>query len=116
MATSRIIDNVYIVTISGALDREGAAAAQGEVLTAIPAGADVLLDLSAVSYLSSPGLRMLLAISRHVAEGMGRLIVADVPGRCKAVMDLCGVSPHLVMAQTVDEGVRQFKTSARIAA
>lgn len=110
--TIRVIQQVYVVTISGNLDRQSSLIGQARVLAGIPAGADALLDLSAVLYLSSPGLRMLLAISRHVTEHRGRLALAGLHGESRAVMEITGLWSRFSIAETVADGLTLLRNSA----
>lgn len=113
--TTRIVQQVYVVTLSGDLDRQTAPTVQANVQAAIPAGANVLLDLSGVSYLSSPGLRMLLAVARYVTDHHARLALVGVHGESKAVMEITGLGRHFLMVETVAEGLYQLGGASRYA-
>jgi anti-sigma B factor antagonist len=103
--TTQIIQQVSIITVNGDIDRQTAPALQTAVQTAIPAGAHVLLDLSRASYLSSAGLRVLLAVSRYITERQGRLALVGVHGEIKTVLEITGLFQQFVMAATIGDGL-----------
>ena len=66
----RAIGQVVVVSVAGDIDGRTAPQARDEVAAQVPQGASILLDMSGVAYMSSAGLRMLLATYRQV-KGSG---------------------------------------------
>jgi len=107
-------DNVTIVQPTGRLDHAQATAfleALAPHLAACSAtGPALLLDFSAVDYISSVGLRALLIITRQVNAQHGRVAVA---ARQPAVREVFEISRfHLVLKSwdSVAEGVAALGT------
>lgn len=67
-----------------------------EKLDPLPAGeGDVILDLSAVGFIDSSGLRVLIDAHQR-AEQLGRRVVMTAPSAAVArLFDISGLSPHL---------------------
>src|SRR5947207_15591620 len=85
-------EGVAVVELTGKL--AGATAGRTEKLLVERAvGArHLVLDLSAVGYLSSTGLRVLLAAGERLRAARGRLILCAAPAYIKDVLDLSGFS------------------------
>lgn len=83
---------VRILALSGTLDFASADAAQERLLAAVGARPEcVLVDLAGVTYLGSAGLRVLLAVDRHVKGFQGVLALVAPEGNVRQVLDLAGL-------------------------
>jgi anti-sigma B factor antagonist len=103
---------VRVVVIEGDLDAATAAEADGGLGGLVPVDGPVLFDLGRVSYLSSTGLRVLLLMF-HRARGRGvPLALADVPREARAVLAATGLLEAVVVADSVDEGIRALTPRA----
>lgn len=79
-----------VLEIVGEMDASSSATLPDRLLPLIPAGQQVRLDLSEVSYISSAGLRTLLLVYRHAQEGGGRVTLARLPEQVRFVMSATG--------------------------
>ena len=87
LAPSGVVD----LEVAGALERQ-----LGAALAGVPEGASVLLDLTGVRLLDSAGIRALLN-ARRLADTTGRrLRITGASGIVRNVLDLTGVSDHLL--------------------
>ncbi|MDR2175074.1 MAG: STAS domain-containing protein [Synergistaceae bacterium] len=83
-----------VVELCGRLDADGAPLLQkafdemGEGLY----GADAAVDFSAVDYISSSGLRVLLVLQKKVHAARGSLNVRNLNGAVREVFDMTGFS------------------------
>lgn len=86
-------EEVLIIKLSGRLDSVSSGDFQTE---AVPKcrGRNVTLDMSGVTYLSSAGLRTILAIDRSVGTGK-KLSVVNAQDAVKDVLDMSGFSEFL---------------------
>jgi anti-sigma B factor antagonist len=62
-----------VIAISGELDAAASASLRDRLISLIPAGSMIRLDLSGLTYISSAGLRTLLLVYRH-AQGEGSAV------------------------------------------
>lgn len=87
------IQNIPVVTVTGRLDSESMPAfdAQMAPLLAQPHGR-ILMDLGAVTFISSLGLRSLLRIIKHAAASGGRAALFAVPAPILEVIEMTGFS------------------------
>ena len=81
------------LAVSGRLDMTSAAGVEEDLGSLIDAGERrVALDLTAVDYLSSAGLRAVLIAAKRLRQLEGALVVVGPTGNVKEVLDLSGLS------------------------
>lgn len=107
--TNETIDGTAVVQIEGDIDGTTAPAAQTEILPLIEAGCRIVLGMSAVNYMSSAGLRMLLLMFRKVAAAGGQLVLTGLSEDIKDTMALTGFLDFFATADTVDAGLELLK-------
>jgi stage II sporulation protein AA (anti-sigma F factor antagonist) len=72
-----------IIPLQGQINSANATALEAEVLTILDGGIKrLLLDFSALDYISSAGLRMVLVVAKRIKKEGGLLV-------------LCGMQPHV---------------------
>ena len=102
---------VLVLRPAGGLDSAGAAAVAPAFRAAAPDGARVVVDLSAVDFLATPGVTMLLTASRRLAETGGRLVAAAATPAVDQVIRRCRLDGVLRLTPTVAEGIVRAKAS-----
>lgn len=70
--------DVTILRPSGRIDNETSPAFQARLLASVATARNVLLDLEAVEYISSAGLRALMVASKQSKTSQGRIGVASL--------------------------------------
>ena len=79
------------VTISGRLDANSSAEAESQLIEGIAKGKGVvLLDLSALEYVSSAGLRVMLVAAKRVQQRGGKMALFGMSGNVREVFDISG--------------------------
>ncbi len=92
LAESKIGD-VYVLTIEGDVDAGTAPEVEERLQALIQASArQLVLDLSAVPYVSSAFLRVVLSTARDIRHKGGDLRLAGLQPSVRAVFDLSGFS------------------------
>ena len=88
------------------LDSSTAADFETELLGRIGQGATaVLLDLSAVDYISSAGLRVILLAGKRLKAGGGRLGLCGLTEDCLEAFRISGFDTLFPLYKSVDEGL-----------
>lgn len=85
------------ISVHGELDIATADELERELRAAVSCG-DVVLDLRAVSFMDSSGLRALLVASREAREAGRRLLVLPGSGQVLRVIEMAQVAEHLELA------------------
>jgi anti-anti-sigma factor len=108
-------DNVTIVTLSGDLDATTAEAVAERVFLELGRDSsegglatNVVIDLSGVAFMSSAGLRAILATTQEARNLGGDLRLASGNKNVKRVLDFSGFTKILKYYDTVPEAVSSF--------
>ena len=100
---------VMVIGVSGRLDSVTSDALDKEVRTQLAAGRTRLVfDLSALDYISSAGLRVLLMAARAL-RGKGSLALAAPQPRVQQVFDIAGVGGLVPVYESTTEAVGALK-------
>jgi anti-sigma B factor antagonist len=96
-----------LVTIAGAIDGKTAPEVQEQLRPVFDGGGNVVMDMSAVDYMSSAGLRLLLLIYRDFTARRRRLVLAGISPEIKAVMQHTGFLGFFIVAENVEQASAQ---------
>ncbi len=100
---------VLLLRIIGRLDALSSEATEKRVLAIIRKDdLNVLLDFTEVSYLSSAGMRMLLAVFKRVREHSGKLAVCSVDDGVMDVLKMSGFDEVFAVFPNQEEALHQF--------
>jgi len=98
-----------LVSLQGRIDSATASAFEQAVqdVFARP-GARVLLDFSAVDYISSAGLRVVLMAAKRAKQAQGRLLLCGLPQHVREVFEISGFLKIIDSVADRSEGLRQL--------
>lgn len=102
-------NDLYIVTLIGRMDTFTESDFESMVLPLVNVETRFLLDMSAIEYMSSAGLKGLLLLSRQIAETNGQLVLVGVSDNIQNVMSLTGVLEFFTLRHTVADGLKMFQ-------
>ena len=88
------------IVVRGQVNNDSAVQLQQSLEKALAAAAPLrcALDLAGVSYISSSGLRVLLAITKRIRNSGGRLVLCGLQPPVQAVLELSGFTRILAIA------------------
>ena len=96
--TTRDVNDVKVVQIEGELDTGSSPNAQNQLDQLRGQGVKkILLDLTNLDFISSAGLRVLLATAQELKEDGGDLRVCSLNREIKEVFDISGFSTLLMV-------------------
>ena len=96
--TTRDVNEVKVVQIEGELDTGSSPNAQNQLDQLRGQGLKkILLDLTKLDFISSAGLRVLLATAQELKEDGGDLRVCSLNREVKEVFDISGFSTLLMV-------------------
>ena len=96
--TNRDVNDVKVVQIEGELDTGSSPNAQNQLDQLRGQGVKkILLDLTNLDFISSAGLRVLLATAQELKEDGGDLRVCSLNREVKEVFDISGFSTLLMV-------------------
>ena len=103
-------DGVLVVTLKGRLDAVTSPQVEKDIAGLVDGGEHkVLLHFGGVTYLSSAGMRMLLATTKKLKMLEGSLVVTDVDDRVMDVLKMSGFDHVIDLAATEEEGLKKFQ-------
>lgn len=71
----------------------------------------IILDLAAVNYVSSAGMRVLIDVQKSCKRpGRGELILLNVPTRVRETLELAGFVPLFKIFDGLDKALEYFST------
>lgn len=80
------------LSLTGELDLVSAPKLEGELMTVESAGpGELLIDLEAVEFIDSTGLRVLLGATRRARAAGQKLLVRHVRGQVRRLFEIAGV-------------------------
>jgi anti-anti-sigma factor len=107
--TSKTVDSVTVVHLEGNLDTNTSVEAQENLNKLIDEGASkVLVNFEKVDFVSSAGLRILLATAKRLSGTGGNLRITNLNETVNEVFEISGFSTILSVFPTEEEGVKGF--------
>jgi anti-anti-sigma factor len=105
----RVENGVLIIAISGRLDAASAPIAEGEINKALEGEQNRLLfDLSALEYLSSGGLRVILSAAKEIRKREGKVALAALTQYVYEIFEVSGFTAMLPIKDSVEEGLKEL--------
>jgi anti-sigma B factor antagonist len=107
--SEKIIQNVGVLTVSGQIDASSAPEMEKALHSLVEAQhGKVVVDLAKVDYVSSAGLRVLLAGIKQARGLGGDLRVAGLQPQVKEVFDIAGFTPLFKIHADATAAVNSF--------
>jgi len=106
---SNTIDSVTVVEMEGNLDTNTSVDAQEHINTLIDDGAvKLLVDFAEVDFVSSAGLRVLLATAKRLGGSGGSLRICGLNEAVNEVFEISGFSTILDVFPSRDEALKGY--------
>ncbi|SEK10252.1 stage II sporulation protein AA (anti-sigma F factor antagonist) [Variovorax sp. OK605] len=98
--------DVLVVRLAGRLDSSSAPELERMLLEQFTAGLKRLVfDFSALDYVSSAGLRVILLAGKKLRAAQGKLALVGLRDMVREVFEMSGFLTLFAVTDTVDEGV-----------
>lgn len=105
----KILEQVTVVEIAGDIDGKTAPEIQGQILSLVQPGVKMILDMTQVGYMSSAGLRVLLAMYRQAKSSDGHVVLAGLSEEIEDTMSMTGFLRFFTTSETVEAGLAALK-------
>jgi anti-sigma B factor antagonist len=102
------IDNLQIVTLEGDIDSSVASEVTEKIIPLVTEKAKIILDMTAVAYMSSAGLRTLLSIHRQASNSDVPLILVGLSEEIKDTMSVTGFLNFFTVSKSVEDAKSQL--------
>jgi len=97
--------NVQRVVLEGRLDVAGTQAAEPQFNAAVAAGANVIVDLGKVPFISSIGIRMLIAGAQSLAKKSGKMVLMNPDELARKILKTTGLDQLVPICNSMDEAL-----------
>ena len=105
----RTVEQIVVVELDGKIDSKTAPQVQAQISPLVQRGSRIVLDMTGVTYMSSAGLRLLVAAHRQVADSNGKLALAGLAERVRDTMSITGFLPFFTIYDTVQAALAALK-------
>lgn len=102
-------DGATVLRFSGRLDGTNSAETDTKLADAVGRNPTLILDLSALDYISSAGLRVLLKAAKQAQTGKQKLLLAGLQPSVKQVFDISGFSTLFATFANRDDALRSLR-------
>jgi anti-sigma B factor antagonist len=106
--STRTVDNVTVVDISGSLDTQTSGTASDEMAKIVGNAEKMLLNLENLEFLSSAGLRVFLRTAKQQKGSGGAIKVCSATGVVKEVMEISGFGSLLDLHESETDALAAF--------
>jgi len=109
MEVSKKAENgAQVVAVNGRVDAVTAPELEIELNGCIDGGANtIVIDLSALEYISSAGLRVILAIAKKLKTSGGDILLTGLGGAVKEVFEISGFYSIFKVFDSAEEALKQ---------
>jgi len=90
----------------GRLDAVTSESVEADIMPAITEGGRYLYNLASLDYVSSAGLRVLLATSKEIQRRQGRFVMCAPNSNVRHILEISGFASIFHLVDTVEEGRR----------
>jgi anti-anti-sigma factor len=105
--THRLENEILMIAIKGRLDAATAPIADETIKKTLEENTSQLLfDLSAMEYLSSGGLRVILGAAKEIRRREGKVALAGLTQYVYEIFDVSGFTAMIPIKDTVEEGLK----------
>ena len=101
--------NVTVVSVSGRVDATTAPELVDKLTAVVNEGKTrLVIDFEKLEYVSSAGLRALLATAKLIESKSGRLVLSGLRGPVRQVFEISGMMAVFQVVDTETEAIGQF--------
>ena len=106
--TTQTKNNIVYITIQGSIDSNTAGELQSRIMEELTSCNRVIMDLTAVVFLSSAGLRVLLMLYRQLNANGGKVLLVNVSEEICDIMSMTGFINFFELYGSLEEAEKQF--------
>ncbi|WP_438292945.1 STAS domain-containing protein [Streptomyces sp. HUAS TT7] len=100
--TTRTVGRATVISLDGEINSTTSGGLQAQLLPFIDEFAEVLVDLTGVTYISSAGLRTLLIVHRRAQQVAAEIVLIGLSDEVRFVMNATGFLDFFKIADDLD--------------
>lgn len=102
------MQGVCVMTISGRIDSNSSDELEKSLHNAINNNSRIIMDLADTEYISSSGLRILLAGKKIVKERNGEIVLASLQPVVRDVFEIAGLARLFFIKKNLEDALSQM--------
>ncbi|HUU75635.1 MAG TPA: STAS domain-containing protein [Methanoregulaceae archaeon] len=103
--------NVTVVSLMGRMDASSSPEAEAGMSRLISSGSRrVVVDMSGLDYISSAGLRVMLASLKKLRNDGGQLVLVGLKPEIRKIFEIAGFHRIFTIYPTADQALHSFDT------
>jgi anti-sigma B factor antagonist len=99
-------DGISIVKLTGRMDAQGTQEIESKFMDQACSQKSVIVDLQAVDFLASVGIRTLLVVAKAVAKRGGKMVLLNPDPTITRILEVSGVDSFIPVHRTIEEARR----------
>ena len=99
------IENIFVIGLEGSLDSQSAQEIKDVIFPLTEQGQKILLNMQAVDYMSSAGLRFLLLMYQNMNKSHGNLVLYGLSPRLMDVVEMTGFRDNFTIVDRYETGM-----------
>ncbi len=107
--TGKEIDDISVIKISGRVDPITSKDLELVLNQAIDLNSRIIVDLADTEYISSSGLRVLLACLKTLKEKNGKMILASLQPVVREIFEISGFSRLFLIRRSLEDAVNSLQ-------
>ncbi len=107
--TDKKIDNISVIAVSGRIDSNASKDFETVLNQAIDTNSKIIIDLEDTEYISSSGLRVLLASLKMLRQKKGEMRLTSLQPVVRDVFEISGLSRLFSINKNLDEAVNSLQ-------
>lgn len=106
----KTVGDIQVIALFGDIDANTAPQVQQRVLPLAVARSKLVLNLTNVAYMSSAGLRLLLALYRQTTAKEGQLVLVGLAQDIRQTMSVTGFLGFFTTCDTLELGLKTLRS------
>jgi anti-sigma B factor antagonist len=99
-----------VLSLAGEIDVANVAQVRSAAVELLERGAtSLIVDLSAIEYIDSSGMGMLVGLKKRLADSNGNITIVGVGGRVKRVFEVTGLERIFTLSGSVEAALKEVQ-------
>ena len=104
--TEASADGIFVAKLAGRMDAQGTQEIEAKFVDQARAQSSVVVDLHAVDFLASAGIRTLIVVAKAVSKRGGKMVLLNPDPNVAKILEVAGVDSFLPVHRSLDEARR----------
>ena len=91
------------VTLAGRMDAPGTAEIEQKLMDYVGTHRSVILDMNAVNFLTSAGIRTLILAAKAVSRRGGKMVLLNLDPKVRQVLEIANLAKWIPIHQSLEE-------------